>query len=1043
MKRLLFRCLTAFAFCVAVVSSQATTVYQSSDSQYVAWEAEDIHSITNAPFTLWEVRADAIASGGSAIYQAGDNGTAFSSSFALYKIKFKTVGSYTLYVRWRGDEARTTQDANGANSYRRPVGFGDLVTDTASLNFVSSSANNTRVPPAANLYASIKENGQVYEVTQADIDAGGELILKVGTREWGMFLDRFVLSLNDALTDLDFNGLSNSETSIIQQGAADNFVAFEAERVTSLVNAAPTLWQVKADPIASEGSALYQSGDNGTAFSSSFALFQIRFKNPGTYNLYVRWRGDEARTTQDANGANSYRRPVGFGDLATDTSSVNYGSSSANNTRVPPAANLYASIMENGQTYVVTEADVASGTPLIFKVGTREWGMFLDRFVFSQVSGLTDADINSLPNSGASQRPNVLAAIGSDTMSTITLSFDRALNPNSIVASAFKVSGGVVVTEAVLNVATAKDIVLVTSTQSPRTEYSVTMSGVADVAGNQVSPGTKAKFTSWTLSPGWVKRELYFASPGTTVEELVANPNFPNSPDKVEYLRSVASINDPQVDNFGGRISTFFTPTQNSAYEFYIIGDDAAQLYLSSDESTANLAWVLSSDLAYPNFDSAAMHTTENLLAGRRYALQLLFQQSGGETRAAVAVRPVGTAGAPSNLPYLAGDKIQTFINPDAGGILFTQQPASLNAAAGTRATFSVVASAKSGGRLYYQWLNNFVPIPGANRSTYVTPVLTEAISSYSHRVEVSVNGTTWISMPTSLNVLPGTPATVAPFIGVSFVGGGNGSPGGILLPWDVAGVVQQENYNNIYGAAIVDVPLNDAAGASTSVTITVEVAATISAGTGEASGDRVLLQGYIHNSNTPLTLRLANVPSDNYNLIIYSLGFNYNTTYEESFALDGLEVYPTYNVKAQHAAEYAAKPSFALMDSTDENSRDSGNYVVYSNISPSVDGSLVLTVSPQSVNTGINFLPAVNGLQLVRVIPVVVASKLNAVQAGNMLTLSWGVDAKGFTLQSSTSLGVSAAWSSVSGVVKPLTGVGSADVSIPASGTRFYRMIK
>src|SRR4029077_5118350 len=103
------------------------------------------------------------------------------------------------------------------------------------------------------------------------------------------------------------------------------------------------------------------------------------------------------------------------------------------------------------------------------------------------------------------------------------------------------------------------------------------------------------------------------------------------------------------------------------------------------------------------------------------------------------------------------------------------------------------------------------------------------------------------------------------------------------------------------------------------------------------ASADSALFQGYIHNSNTPLILHLNNVPAGNYNLIAYSLGFNFQTTYEESLSLDGGATYPTFVVQAQHAGNYTG--SFVEMKSTSV-PRDVGNYVVFHNVSPATDGS-------------------------------------------------------------------------------------------------------
>jgi hypothetical protein len=51
-----------------------------------------------------------------------------------------------------------------------------------------------------------------------------------------MYLDRFVMSLDSGLAEADLNALPNSDTDAVQQGAHDNFIAFEAEHVVSIAN---------------------------------------------------------------------------------------------------------------------------------------------------------------------------------------------------------------------------------------------------------------------------------------------------------------------------------------------------------------------------------------------------------------------------------------------------------------------------------------------------------------------------------------------------------------------------------------------------------------------------------------------------------------------------------------------------------------------------------------------------------------------------------------------------------------------------------------
>ncbi|MCL5097647.1 MAG: hypothetical protein M1608_08985 [Candidatus Omnitrophica bacterium] len=184
----------------------------------------------------------------------------------------------------------------------------------------------------------------------------------------------------------------------IVQGASDNYIAFETDTKVTLRNAPLTLWAVTNDTPASGGSALYATGDNQTANSSSFALYYLKFAKPGTYAVYYSWRADQRITDSNNSGGNSFRLPIGFGDLPNDANSTNFNVSASN--LIVPASNVYT-MTHDTNLFTVTQAQVDAGQPLIFKIGTRELGLFLDRFVLSTDTELTEAQFNALPNSGA------------------------------------------------------------------------------------------------------------------------------------------------------------------------------------------------------------------------------------------------------------------------------------------------------------------------------------------------------------------------------------------------------------------------------------------------------------------------------------------------------------------------------------------------------------------------------------------------------------------------------------------------------------------
>ena len=360
----------------------------------------------------------------------------------------------------------------------------------------------------------------------------------------------------------------NAHATTILQSPNSQFIAWEGEDVYSITNnpGSPDSFVVTNDATASGSRALYQTGANQTAPPPySAALFALKFSTPGTYTLYFRWRGLKERTDQDVTGANSFFIPNDFGDIDLNGNSQVSG---VNNSRVPPDVNNYAMYQETLQTYTVTQAQVDAGQPLIFKIGGREWGMFVDRFAFSLRTDLTEASFNALPNSGASSPPTIQKAVGSATLTTVTVTFDKPLQGSSISASDFTISGGLGVSSATLDTTTPKDVVLTTAPQTPGTSYTITVNGVADVSGNAIVTNSTVSFTAWKLASGWVTRQLYYSIPGGAVTDLQNSPKFPNTPDAVDFLRTVGFDNKPAALNYGTRLTAYFVPPQDGQYEF-------------------------------------------------------------------------------------------------------------------------------------------------------------------------------------------------------------------------------------------------------------------------------------------------------------------------------------------------------------------------------------------------------------------------------------------------------------------------------------------
>ena len=678
----------------------------------------------------------------------------------------------------------------------------------------------------------------------------------------------------------------------------------------------------------------------------------------------------------------------------------------------------------------------------MLRLGTRERGIILDRIALSTDQGLDEAGFNALANTDAdSTPPMLLNASGSETLSEVTVTLSEAINAGTFDAFNITLSDGLTVITALLDPVGLKTVFITTSAQTPGSSYRVTINGIADLSGNVIAPDSSVAFTAWRLAPGWATRRVYTAITGGTVSDLVNSPKYPDSPDSTDVFRGLVMENNPAGANYGLRIRCFFIPPATGLYEFFMYADDQAELSLSLTEAPDGLMTLLTSPYATNDYhpDIKGGFIFDELTGGQRYLLQVLVKQGTGVMRLGVAARQVilpgeGEPGLEGLMP-LIGNLIATYVNPDTATALFTKQPQDTNVTVGFRARFEAEATSP-GGAVTYQWQVNGVDIPGASRPVYITPPLALTDSGKNYRVIAIAAGAEEPSNEATVTVSPGEPPTEQPFIGVNFVGDSDG----FLAPTDVAGVVYQANFNNIEGGTASGAPLVDADGNPTPVTLSFSGAIRYT-GAGTRTADDALFTGYVQNNNTPMSVALNGVPPGNYGLIVYSVGFPFQTIYDQAFSLIGGATYPTYHIRAQDGLEYVNDRRYIRMASTDPNARDHGNYVVFENISPDASDTLMLDLTPEPPATpGVtDAMPALNALQLVQLRPA--QPRLNIVRnENNAVTLSWAEGATGYVLESTSTLGSTASWSVVDAAPNPIAGAGSVSVNA-ANGSAFFRL--
>ncbi|MBE0540329.1 MAG: hypothetical protein IH623_02995 [Verrucomicrobia bacterium] len=1053
---------------------RAASILQPADGSAIGLEADNAIAIITNNLTriYWVSTNDATASGGTTLICAFTNTIAGSqagrpNSFVTYPIRFSQAGVYYAYLRWRADAAVVTAAADNflANSCFFPNALNLTPTPGDSSQMFTVSANGVGAPTSLN-FQWTGAQGTTYIV-----DEPGELNFVIGDREPGFILDRIVLSADNTLTPAQLDAVPNALTSVIPQGLNETFIAFEADRPQGAGaiyanNLTRIYWVSTNDVTASGGTTLICAFTNTIAGSqagrpNSFVTYPIRFSQAGVYYVYLRWRANAAVVTAAADNflANSCFFPNALNHTPTPGDSSQMFTVSANGVGAPTSLNFQWTGAQ-GTTYVVDEPG-----ELNFVIGDREPGFILDRIVLSADNTLTPAQLDALPNSGGlSSPPKVLSVSGTWGNQTVTVTFSEPLSPATVVTENFNLSGGVTVTAAELNPGNPTVVRLTTTDQSQETAYTLTVNNVTSaISGQAIPAGTTASFIAWKLVSGWVLQEVFFGTAGNALGITEVNSYANNTPDRTHWVKGFRNDRFPDANQLFTRMTARFTPPTTGTYSIYAVADNDAHLFYSEDvsskvlnrhDSTPELIPLAAVGSSVPPgrttgpippfyADGAELPAQAGpLTAGTPYVLQAIHRQVNDDTYFALAADVSTSATPPEQLPALGGNVISAWVNPSLGQVTFTRHPSNTTAAAHSRATFTVAATSPQS-PIYYQWRSNGVDIVGANRATYITPVLDASYNGAVYSVLLSVAGRDTLSGSATLTVTAGSPPNQTPYLGINFAGGKFDVPPAPLTPHDVAGVVPQANWNNLfdYNFDGSDV-LVDATGNPSAVVLVAAGLQTHPTGTKQlGDADAALLNGYVGGLNSPITFTLSGLPSGNYNLLAYSVGFSFNATYEQSFELShsGGQVFPTLNVKGQTGVEYLASPVYVRINSTDPDNRTHGNYVQFDNVVVGTGDTLTLTVTPESpIATQI---PAINAIQLVQVLPSLDLPNLTITRSGGNLTVAWPASAAGYVLESRTTL-TPGNWTIVGGTPNPITTAGS--VNVPAEGeSRFYRLRK
>lgn len=294
--------------------------------------------------------------------------------------------------------------------------------------------------------------------------------------------------------------------------------------------------------------------------------------------------------------------------------------------------------------------------------------------------------------------PTLLYATAGRSNDKVRVWFSESMDPVSAgTASNYKLSGGVTVLSATLasRGGTAGDnmVDLTTSAQTDAQTYTLTVNGVKDQSapGNVIASDTTVQFIARTLAQGYLAFEHYDNISGAADSDLERGLQDPRviagTPTTAGYIAQRLDTRtvfpDDSHENYLARMTGFITPTETADYDIFLRADDAARVYLSLDDKIPNPA--TDTPICYePNccngfyepadLDPSTTATPIRLEAGKRYGVLVLLKEGGGGDWLMVAWRKTTDSTPAASLPYLPGEFLSTYVDPNID-LKFVTQP--------------------------------------------------------------------------------------------------------------------------------------------------------------------------------------------------------------------------------------------------------------------------------------------------------------------------------------------------------------------------------
>lgn len=363
--------------------------------------------------------------------------------------------------------------------------------------------------------------------------------------------------------------------------------------------------------------------------------------------------------------------------------------------------------------------------------------------------------------------PVIVRSYGSANYTNATIAFNEPIDIAQLTGLTITSTNGDL-TVSNPRVVNLTNLVLTTSLQATNVRYTVTLSGVRDIAFSPttIAPNSTTSFTSWIIGRGGVTAQRYLnlgtATGAGGLDVLRNSSKFPNNADQ-QWMMNESRIPQsggadlrtegasPGIDGFGGRMYGYIIPPSNGTYILYFQTDDSSEFRLSTDADPANMVLTMrdtgccqapsdTAGLTLPiSANNARVYRATNTLSGNQlYYFEAIYKEGGGGDLLRLVWKDRNNTAAPNATGYIPANNLASIINPDDSSITFNPNLTDVSVLENRNVTFNGTAIAKS-----------FFTLPGPTTSD---PVTYQWQSSTGNGVFTNISGQTGATLTRLLN---------------------------------------------------------------------------------------------------------------------------------------------------------------------------------------------------------------------------------------------------------------------------------------------------